>query len=290
MTITGVGAAAPAFAEDTTPVATQEAAPTTAVAQATSDYHIDTFTMSTKVVNKEGTLYLPLTNVLNIMGAKVTANPDNQADRLKLSFDNGVNAQLYINTANGVKTIATAQDGAKSTIIQAEGVDYVSMAFIQSLTNRVVSVYDNTLLLISVDQSGIWKALDEYTVPVKSALLPQAAAGTGIINTVESCLGVPYVWGGTSMAGFDCSGLTSYVYALNGVSIPRTAAAQQAAATPISFDQLQPGDLVFWGAPAYHVGIYIGDGQYIHAPTPGQVVSVGYTSWYPFTGAGRISA
>src|SRR3712207_8136399 len=61
-------------------------------------------------------------------------------------------------------------------------------------------------------------------------------------------------------------------------------------ATPISFDQLQPGDLVFWGAPAYHVGIYIGDGQYIHAPTPGQVVSVGYTTWDPFTGAGRISA
>lgn len=68
-----------------------------------------------------------------------------------------------------------------------------------------------------------------------------------------------YVFGGTTPAGFDCSGYTSYVYAQNGISLPRTAAAQQSMATPVS--NPVPGDLVFWGYPAYHVGIYAGDGM-----------------------------
>ena len=63
---------------------------------------------------------------------------------------------------------------------------------------------------------------------------------------------------------------------------------QQAEATPVSFDDLQPGDLVFWGYSAYHVGIYIGNGQYIHAPAPGQSVCIQSYSAYPFTSAGRI--
>lgn len=302
MTITGAGSAIPAMAEDTAPVAaaqdtasapavaTQDTAPTTAVAKATSTYHIDTFTMKASVENKEGTLYLPLTSVLNLMGAEVTANPDNQSDRLKLTFADGAVAQLYLTNNNGGKQIATTKDGVQSPVVSMNGLDYVPMAFIQSLTNRIVSVYHNTLLLITVDQQGIWKPLDAYSVQPVSPVLPQAAAGSSLVNTAASCLGVPYVWGGMSMSGFDCSGLTSYVYARNGIALPRTAAAQQAAATPISFDQLQPGDLVFWGKPAHHVGIYIGDGQYIHAPVPGQVVSICNTSWYPFTSAGRISA
>src|SRR5699024_3254361 len=83
-----------------------------------------------------------------------------------------------------------------------------------------------------------------------------------------------YVWGGSSPSGFDCSGLTSYVYRQVGVSLPRTAASQQNFGTRVSLSALQPGDLVFWGSPAYHVGIYIGGGSYIHAPTTGDVVRV----------------
>ncbi|GCF95692.1 hypothetical protein NRIC_35830 [Enterococcus florum] len=109
-----------------------------------------------------------------------------------------------------------------------------------------------------------------------------------IIQSAKNYLGVPYVWGGTSPAGFDCSGLVQWVYAENGVSLPRVSQAQQGAAESIPISELRPGDLVFWGNPAHHVGIYIGSGYYIHAPQPGEVVKVTHSSYYPFSSAGRV--
>ena len=87
-----------------------------------------------------------------------------------------------------------------------------------------------------------------------------SSSNSGIIGTAAGLVGTPYVSGGTSPStGFDCSGFTSYVYAQNGKDIPRTSQAQQSAATTVS--DPKPGDLVFFGSPAYHVGIYAGDGQ-----------------------------
>ena len=92
-------------------------------------------------------------------------------------------------------------------------------------------------------------------------------------------LGVPYVWGGASPAGFDCSGLVMYVYAQLGVSLPHYTVAQWNATIPISTSELQPGDLVFFDGLG-HVGIYIGNGQFIHAPHTGTVVQIGTLSGY----------
>jgi peptidoglycan DL-endopeptidase CwlO len=86
-------------------------------------------------------------------------------------------------------------------------------------------------------------------------------------------LGVPYVWGGATPSGFDCSGLVLYVYAQLGISLPHFAAAQYGFGTPVSRDQLQPGDLVFFDG-LDHVGIYIGGDQMIHAPHTGDVVKI----------------
>ncbi|WP_139320602.1 NlpC/P60 family protein [Saccharomonospora sp. CUA-673] len=103
---------------------------------------------------------------------------------------------------------------------------------------------------------------------------PGAAAQTAV-NAALGKRGSPYVYGATGPDTFDCSGLTSWAYQQAGVSIPRTASSQQSGAgTPVSRDQLAPGDLVFSGSPAYHVGIYVGDGQMVHAPTTGDVVKV----------------
>lgn len=95
-------------------------------------------------------------------------------------------------------------------------------------------------------------------------------------------MGIPYVWGGTTPSGFDCSGLTQYIYRQLGVNINRTAADQVANTTTKAVSQAQPGDLLFWqnSTGVYHVAIYIGNNQYVAAPTFGQNVQVQTISQY----------
>ncbi|MGN0162964.1 MAG: NlpC/P60 family protein [Candidatus Ornithomonoglobus sp.] len=103
-----------------------------------------------------------------------------------------------------------------------------------------------------------------------------SSKGQAIVNSAMKYLGVPYVWGGTSPSGFDCSGLVQYVCSQNGISVPRVAASQRGAGQYVSRENLQPGDLVFFsrGGGVSHVGIYVGNGNMIHAPQTGDVVKI----------------
>jgi cell wall-associated NlpC family hydrolase len=103
--------------------------------------------------------------------------------------------------------------------------------------------------------------------------VPAAKYG-GVVAIALQYLGVPYVWGGSSpSSGFDCSGFTSYVFAQVGVYLPHHAASQYGMGVPVPYDQLAPGDLVFFSGLG-HVGIYIGGGQFVHAPHTGDVVKI----------------
>jgi cell wall-associated NlpC family hydrolase len=118
--------------------------------------------------------------------------------------------------------------------------------------------------------------------PASATPTPPPAAPPAYSNAATIAaryLGVPYVWGGASPSGFDCSGLVMYVYAQLGVSLPHYTVAQWNATIPISTSELQPGDLVFFDGLG-HVGIYIGGGQFIHAPHTGTVVQIGTLSGY----------
>ncbi|NYE08365.1 cell wall-associated NlpC family hydrolase [Bacillus niacini] len=121
-----------------------------------------------------------------------------------------------------------------------------------------------------------------------AANVASSATANAVIANAKQYLGVPYVWGGSTPSGFDCSGFVSYVYRSVGISLPRTSSAQQNVGTRVSLNQLQPGDLVFKGMPAYHVGIYIGGGQYIHAPQTGDVVKIAPFNPSKFSTASRI--
>lgn len=110
-----------------------------------------------------------------------------------------------------------------------------------------------------------------------------SVTGSQIVATAQQYIGVPYVWGGSTPAGFDCSGLVQYVYAQNGIDLPRVTYTQENAGTVIPVSQAQAGDLYFWGAKGstYHVAIATdSNGNYIQAPEPGQSVKTGNVSWY----------
>ncbi|MEG0133836.1 MAG: NlpC/P60 family protein [Clostridium sp.] len=116
------------------------------------------------------------------------------------------------------------------------------------------------------------------------------ASGMEIVNYAKRFLGTPYLWGGTTPSGFDCSGFTSYVYRnAAGISLPRQSRVQAGVGTYIgSKGSLQPGDLVFFGSPTHHVGIYVGGGSYIHAPRSGDVVKISPLTRGDFTHGRRV--
>ena len=111
---------------------------------------------------------------------------------------------------------------------------------------------------------------------------PSSYSVSALLSYAQTFTGVPYVLGGTTPAGFDCSGFTQYVFNHFGKNIGRTTYQQQYAGTKLAVSSAQPGDLLFWGAygSAYHVGIYLGSSSYIAAPEPGESVSVKSFTYY----------
>jgi cell wall-associated NlpC family hydrolase len=168
---------------------------------------------------------------------------------------------------------------------------------------RAQSAVSRQQSYISGLKASIQKLIDEQAAARERAA--EAAAGQGVTTTnipvppsstlggqavaiAEQYLGVPYVWGGASPSGFDCSGLVMYVYAQLGVSLPHNAAAQMSALPAVPLSDLEPGDLVFFNG-ASHVGIYVGNGTMIHAPHTGTVVQFGSINEEgSITGAARV--
>lgn len=209
---------------------------------------------------------------------------------LVATFAAPANAQGSAVAAAGTPTVAPAVVGPK-----ASGVNSASALSDIGFTTKssvAAAAAPQVIEDVVLEQAKAEKAAAQRlaaqrasrsTTRVPLSTAPQTASG--IVGIAQSMIGVPYVYGGSSPSGFDCSGFTSWVYRQAGISIPRTASAQQAAARRVASPQ--PGDLVFFGYPAYHVGIYVSPGRMIDAQRPG--TTVGYHSiWTTPSGYGRF--
>lgn len=166
---------------------------------------------------------------------------------------------------------------------------YIPVRFMaENLGARVA--YDMSKQLVQIDAHG------GGTTSRGGIVRDTARLQAKLVATASSLLGSRYVYGGTSPSGFDCSGFTSYLYGQIGISLPRTAAEQFHTGTAVSVMNLQPGDLMFWDVDgdgvASHTGVYVGNGEFIHAENAGTGVvttSIWRAWWVPkYMGARRI--
>lgn len=185
----------------------------------------------------------------------------------------------YINDA-----ITIATNGAKAIHVinvEAPQISQASWSNLQTLIankiQEILNVINETFGSNTVDLNFNVKLTgNEQTNPQGVG----SETGNNLVATAEQYLGTPYVWGGESPSGFDCSGLMQYVYAERGISIPRTSQEQFHGGVSVPQSALQPGDLVFYRtktgtdtAPG-HVGMYVGNGRFLEAPYTGQVVRI----------------
>ncbi|MFJ8816895.1 MULTISPECIES: C40 family peptidase [Amycolatopsis] len=207
---------------------------------------------------------------------------------------NGTSAQDFLERSSALEVLADEKNKALAdynAAIQAAANAQAAAADAQARSQVAKDAAATLLNDLHARQAALQTQLDQLdqvrqrlTASERAAqkdtggLAPNVPAPTAAaqeaIDVALSKLGSPYGWGDTGPSSFDCSGLTLYAYKAAGITLPRTSQQQATAGVAVSRAQLQPGDLVFFGSPIHHVGIYLGDGKMVHAPETGDVVKI----------------
>jgi cell wall-associated NlpC family hydrolase len=177
-----------------------------------------------------------------------------------------------------VGLVAEEADAAQAAADEAEARAqraYDDIAAQQKQLEAQIADYQAQYAALSApQQQAVDLAHAGAALPVPTAVAAPSGAAQVAVNTALAQVGDPYVWGAGGPDAFDCSGLTQYAFSAAGLSLPHSSASQSRMGTSVSRDQLQPGDLVFFYSPVSHVGMYIGNGQMVHASTSGTPVQV----------------
>lgn len=206
---------------------------------------------------------------LKVQKSKEDADRKKAEDALAAAKKAAQTVKTTKNQVTAVQAVATASKAAASVTDNNSNKTTVQTAYKTSNSSNDDSSSDNTNTTSSSS--------------VNTSSVVAAAISLTKMN-------IPYVYGGSSLSGMDCSGLTMYVYSMFGVSLPHNTVAQEGYVNYESVSQAQPGDLLFWSSKgaSYHVAIYIGGGQFVHAPTEGENVKISSISGFPPSFAGRI--
>lgn len=197
------------------------------------------------------------------------------------------NTSASVNTQSQSTASNSSASTTTNTNTAASNANTTSSTNTAATTNTALST--NTAANTNTAASSS-QAVSQAPTGSTSTTSTASASASAITSYALTFLGVPYVWGGTTPSGFDCSGLVQYVYSHFGINLGRTTYTQQYAGTKISVASAQAGDLYFWGSygSAYHVAIALGGGQYVMAPAPGQNVMTGSVSSYTPSFAVRV--
>ena len=218
-----------------------------------------------------------------------SANEDELAklDEMQAELEDKADAKEDVSATETVSMVVT---GGTINVRTGPGTNYDKITQVVSGKQVTVVGEANGWYQVTFDATTGW-LLGEY---LRDPADLDGTVGAKVVSMAMPFLGTRYRSGGASPSGFDCSGFTSYVYKNTVCSIERVAQAQFDTTTRVSRDELLPGDLVFFGSSAYsisHVGIYVGDGQFIHAPHTGDVVkydSLSGSYATRFQGGGRV--
>ena len=209
----------------------------------------------------------------------VTVDSLRQANTLGATLQVGQSLTVNDPTKNSQASVATSQaeqtPAQTTTTSQATQATQTTQA--ATTTNQVAQTTSQPTAQTQTSQASQQTQASQAQVAT-----PSSYSVSALLSYAQTFTGVPYVLGGTTPAGFDCSGFTQYVFNHFGKNIGRTTYQQQYAGTKLAVSSAQPGDLLFWGAygSAYHVGIYLGGSSYIAAPEPGESVSVKSFTYY----------